>query len=363
LYEPLVLRRAIAMATISLVSTLTACGGGDSSQPVAAAPSVGSAESSRSMQALAWRKPAATSEMLPTVTFDAGEHLVPTADGQFEALAGIPAAPVGASPGSMSVQYQGGDLSQREALILDDPLIPGNQILGFFLREANVDTGDGEADRGRVQLNAYDATQLHARELRVRTRMYLRSDVDLLRGMSKAFEWLTISEWWNNASWTGEPFPFRVSVNIVKPLPRRGSQLNFKARAQTLDTATQQWSRTVWQVTNRSVPVPVGKWVTLEYSYLEGNASSGRFYLLMTPDGGRPVVLFDIRSWTHHPDDPSPNGLSQINPVKLYTSRDLIEYVSGRGGVLSVYWDDLAFRLCAERGPENSSPCAPASFQ
>jgi hypothetical protein len=338
-----------------LLLLLTACGGGD---PEPAASAHAGAETTR-------RTALAVEPASPwLMQFDAGEYLVPAADGQSAVLQGgdLATDTVPSHPGALAVQYQGGNAEQRIAELVADPRDAANQVLQFRLREANVIDDTGHADRGRVQLNAYNLAPASARELRFSTRMFLASDIDLLRQMNATFDWLTVSEWWNNAGWTGQAFPFRVAVNIVKVSRRKGTPLNFRAAAQTLDPVTQNWSRIVWQVTNRTVQVPTGRWVTLEYAYLEGNASTGRFYMAMTPDGGQRTVLFDIRSWTHHPDDPAPDGLTHVNPLKLYTSATVIDHVRNAGGTLSVHWDDLTFRLCAERTPEATSPCAPASF-
>lgn len=338
-----------------LLSLLTACGGGDPERSAALPASADTA-----------RRTVLAVEPSPPwlMQFDAGEYLAPSADGQSAVLQGGDVANDTASsyPGALSVQYQGGNADQRIAEVVADPSDPGNRVLQFRLREANVSDSSGLPVKGRVQLNAYNIEPTTARELRLSTRVFLASDIDLLRQLRATFDWLTLSEWWNDAGWTGQAYPFRVSIDIVKVSSRRGSPLNFRASAQTLDPATQNWNRTVWQITNRSVQVPTGRWVTLEYAYLEGNASTGRFYMAMTPDGGARTVLFDVRSWTHHPDDPAPDGLTHVNPLKLYTSKQVIDHVRNAGGTLSVYWDDLSFRLCRDRQPEESSPCAPASF-
>lgn len=301
-------------------------------------------------------------------SFDDGASLQASMDGQSELLVGLTPAPLPdvdaqTNPGTLSISYQGGAPSQRRAEMVTDPSGGPNRVLGFFIEQAHVDNGGAAPNKGRVQLNAYDADSLRAKEVRFTTRMYLPSDLGLLRTMTGTFDWLTISEWWNDAGWTGQAFPFRVSINIVKPTHRQGTQLYFQARAESRNAETNLWSTIHWQLTNRSVPVPVGRWVTLEYSYLEGNANTGRFFLAMTPDGSARTVLFDIINWTHHPSNPAPDGVTHVNPLKLYTSKTVIDHVRKAGGVLSVFWDDPAFRLCAERTPEVSSPCAPASFR
>ena len=64
---------------------------------------------------------------------------------------------------------------------------------------------------------------------------------------------------------------------------------------------------------------------------------------------GPGMVVFDITNFTHHPNDPNPDGLSHFNPMKLYTSKGLIDYVRDNGKSLQVYWDD--FELWKNKKP------------
>lgn len=267
-------------------------------------------------------------------------------------------------PGALTVQYQGGDVSERWARIITEPgSITGNRVLQFMLRAPNVRDDAGVPTKGRIQVNAYSNELVRSKELRFSTRMYLSQDFNLLRELGQSFSWLTISEWWNNAGWTSQPYPFRVTVNVSKPDAAAGSPLRFSVHAQTLNEQTREWDTTVWTQTSPDAEVPVGRWVTLEYHYREGNATEGRFYMAMVPDGGERQVLFDVRNWTQHPQDPAPDGLTHFNPLKLYTSKSLIDHVSNAGGSLQILWDDLSLRLCRERFDETSSPCGPATFR
>jgi hypothetical protein len=305
--------------------------------------------------------------------FSAGEYLKASTSSQTDNLMGLVAgAPrsdavyggtYAIDPGALTVHYQDGDVTQRSATILPDPANPSNTVLQFLLKSANVLDDNGVATKGRVQLNAYDTEAVRSREVRFSTRMKLGADVDLLRSMSKTFDWLTISEWWNNGGWTGQAYPFRISVNIAKPSATAGSALRFVVHAQVLDVATNKWNTTIWTVTNTTVAVPTGQWATLEYHFRQGNATEGRFYLAVVPDGGSRQVVFDVKGWTHHPSDPAPDGLTHLNPLKLYTSNTVIDHVRNAGGTLGVLWDDLAFRLCAERYPRGASPCGPETYR
>lgn len=300
------------------------------------------------------------------IGFDAGEALVATDVDQTERLDGVLAAAAtdsyGRDPGRMHIQYQGGDASERLARLIAEPARPNNRVLHFQLKSANVRDEGGVPVKGRIQLNATNTEKVRAREVRFSARMYLLPAFERLRALRQSFTWLMVSEWWNNAGWNGQGYPFRISLNITKPAAAVGAGLYFSVRAQTLDAQTNQWQTPLWQGSNLDIEVPIGRWVTLEYYLREGNAGEGRFYMAMVPEGAPRRVLFDIRGWTHHPDDPAPDGLTHLNPLKLYTSKSLIDYVRNSGGALEVYWDDLSFRLCRQRFEEDISPCGPSTF-
>ena len=61
----------------------------------------------------------------------------------------------------------------------------------------------------------------------------------------------------------------------------------------------------------------------------------------MTPDGGGRILLFDVTDWTCNPAASGPDGLTDFNPLKLYTSEETVDYVRSQGGELHVLWDDL----------------------
>jgi hypothetical protein len=259
----------------------------------------------------------------------------------------------------MSISYEDGDATERSARVVAEPGRPDNKVLKFVLNSANVRDESGVPYKARVQMNAAD---MHAREVSYSVRMYLHPDIALLRSMPAEFKWLTISEWWNNAGWTKENFPFRMSVHVSKPSKEAGTPLYFHVQAQALNAATDRWNKSLWESVNRDVEVPIGRWVTLEYYFREGDSKDGRFYMAMVPDGESRRVLFDVRGWTHHPDDPSPDGLNHLNPVKLYTSKAIIDHVRSRGGAIQAYWDDLSIRLCPQLAAIELSECRSAAL-
>jgi len=61
-------------------------------------------------------------------------------------------------------------------------------------------------------------------------------------------------------------------------------------------------------------------------------------------------VIFDLHKITHNTTDPDPDGVSDFNPLKLYTSKGLIDYMNSKGKTLQIYWDD--FKLWKDKRPD-----------
>ena len=234
--------------------------------------------------------------------------------------------------GNFSIQYEGGDDSMRIAEIIQDPTDPLNNVLHYWLEDPNVD-----GTKGRIQSNIYGNNNLT--EFYQRVRVYLHEDWNILQNSVGTFQWLTLFEFWNNAGWTGENYPFRININAEKRDSAEGSPLFFGINAET--KIGEYWSNLIWSEDNVNAPIPINQWLTIEIYMKEGAGGLGRFYMAMTPDGATKEVIFDITNYTHHPDDRTPDGISHFNPMKLYTSNTLIDHVRANNGVLQVYWDDF----------------------
>ena len=241
--------------------------------------------------------------------------------------------------GRAHVYYEAGQPEDRLASVRGDPVGSENRVLDFALNRPNVVSARSGTRKGRIQMNIYDNAGV--REIKFRVRMKLSRDFLLLSEYPGRIDWLTISEWWNNAGWTGEEYPFRIAVDIVKTAGRSSPDLHFRVHAQALDLQKMGWTNLIWEATNETFAIPVGEWVHLSYVFLEGARDEGRFSLEVTKEGHNPVMVIDVRDFTHHPLDPAPDGLTHWNPVKLYTSGKLIDFVSSRGGCMRIMWDDI----------------------
>jgi hypothetical protein len=246
--------------------------------------------------------------------------------------------------GNFSLQYQGGDSSMRFAKIIPEPGNPANHVLQFWLDQPNV-----EGSKGRIQANIYGNNGLY--EFYQSERVFLHDDFNTVMTYPNKISWLTIAEFWNNITWSQTvPYRFRITLGIGKPVTTT-SDLYFILDAQNCDLYSDgsQKYTTVWSETNQTYKVPIGKWFTLEYYYKEGNAENGKFYMAITPQGESRQIIFNLTRITHNTTDPNPDGVGDFNPIKLYTSKELISYMKSQGKTLQIYWDD--FKLWKDRRP------------
>jgi len=241
--------------------------------------------------------------------------------------------------GGFTIQYQGGDASERYALIADDPTNSSNKVLKFWLDTPNVIENNVKT-KARIQANIYDNNNIV--EMSHSSKVYLHHDFNILKDAGPTIGWLTLYEYWNNPFWGDDPFPFRITVNINKTEEGPVDALYFQVHAQTKEGAI---FVNQWEEVNTTIPVPIGEWYTTEISFKEGDKNNGRFKMTITKEGGTEMVVFDITNFTHHPQDPKPDGLSHFNPLKLYTSAALIDSVKAAGKTLQIYWDDFELKV------------------
>lgn len=241
--------------------------------------------------------------------------------------------------GRFSIQYTGGDYSKRYACIIPEPGNPKNNVLAFWLNDSWM--ADGNKEKARIQANFF-GIKTGYKAFYQTVRVYLHPDFEALRNYPKPIKWCTISEFWNDEPWVNNKMGFRITLGIGKQTEGEGD-LGFILSAEDINNNGKYgaWIN-VWDADSYGkVKVPVGKWFTMDYYYKEGNDKTGRFYMNITPDGGKKQTVFDITNFTHHTQDPAPAGITGINPLKLYTSKELVAFMKAQGKTLQIYWDDF----------------------
>ena len=252
--------------------------------------------------------------------------------------------------GSLRLYHEGGDESQRYAKIVPDEAASGNHVLRFWIGEPNVliQGPEGVQPKARIQAELYYNEGL--RDIYQSVRVRFHPTIALLKDFPDAFNWFTLAEFWNKPFWSENddlsdvPYPFRMSLGLRKQTSGHANALYFAVEAQVMRSDLPSFKvEQIWEEVNTDFAVPFGSWMTIESYYREGDPETGRYYVAVTPENGPRVVLFDIHDWTYHPKNPSPDGLTHYNPIKMYTSAEVVEYLRNRSDGLQVDWDDLAF--------------------
>jgi hypothetical protein len=252
--------------------------------------------------------------------------------------------------GIVRLYYEQGDSTQRIAQIVNDPLNANNKVLNYKIMAPHINLPTSSQytvnsilfdKKARIQMDIYGNNNL--KEVYESVRLFIPTDFNKLVNSPYpgTGDWFTLFEFWNNASWNaGSTYNFRFGITLEKTASTSGSPFFFKTEGQKLGTKGYQ---TVWESKNKNFTVPIGKWMTIEYYIKSGNKGTGRFYFAVQPDGEAKTVVYNLTNDTCHPDDPADDGLSELNPMKLYASGNMVNQMNSRGGVFQVYWDDFKF--------------------
>ena len=218
-------------------------------------------------------------------------------------------------------------------------------MLHFSITRANEKFPGGA--KARVQASLYKNRGLT--QMSSRLKMYLHPDLEVLRGWEVGFEWLTLQELWFGPSWEGGQHPFRISLGLCRA-PGTGQELHFSIHGQptwepgmpVYPKNFKEWGWPTWELVQRDYAVPTGVWLECQTNYRMGDGATGRFVYQVRANAGPWVRIFDVTNWTYNPRSPVPVPLTDWNPMKLYTSSALVDYVRNCGGTTQVYWDDFS---------------------
>ena len=239
------------------------------------------------------------------------------------------------APGTFSIQYQGGEDTMRLAEITPDPEDPSNNVLKFWVDYPNV----GAAEKSRVQANIYNTDGFD--NIFYKTRFYIPNDLDTLKYLPINLRWFTLMEFWNDPEWELSTTGFRISVNLYKDSTE--DYFYFGIHGQTYNESEDKYED-YWANENKLFEVPTGEWMTIKVHFIEGDDTDGKFWMSCQPEGESETIVFDLTEYTHSPFDTGdgPDGLTHFNPLKMYTSAELVDSLRNWGFQCHVYWDDFA---------------------
>jgi hypothetical protein len=229
----------------------------------------------------------------------------------------------------------------RLAAITSDPVNPNNNILE--LTHGSVVYGG----KARNELNFHMNSGI--KEIYYKQRVYFPENMNLLKDGTYQFknnDWLSCAELWSGSqSWDvlGNLFPYRITI-YLKEKYKPNSPIGFYAVG---EKAAANNFVEIWRAES-DFDVPIGKWMTWEIIYREGDANTGRFIFAVTPDGEQRRVLFNVNGWVYGPGRPNTDGMTySVHALKLYTSSNIANWMDNHGQ-LTYYGDDLELYIKEE---------------
>lgn len=221
------------------------------------------------------------------------------------------------------INYEDGSYSQRYAKVVADPEDTSNSVLMFKIIEPHIVEGDHMKGRVSTILETgeiYSVSQT--------LRVYLHPTMATLKKWDRKVDWLTIFEFWSTDY-------FRVTVSLFKSdIPNDEMYFKVSSGSRTLlSSFKEEWSKT-----DTSYPIPFGEWFTISLNLSLDNAGNGNLLMEITDSRLRKITIFNLTR-----EFGNPEGFTKINPMKLYTSDSLIEYLKKNNSELEIYFDDWKF--------------------
>ena len=228
--------------------------------------------------------------------------------------------------------------------IVQDPAGSGRSVL--FAQSFGDDPNYSATSRAQMTLTMKDSVNLPV--YHVSYRFYLHPDMaQLVQYPGKISakgtpDWLTIFEICNqsNAAWDGDVAgSSRWSFALHKEAGA-GQPLTWEITGELCQPAAVEYNL-IWPMAqNTTVPVPIGKWFTLDYSFTRGEGSAGHILITIQIDGGQKQTIFDIANTTIYPSHPE-LLLKGYQPFKLYTSSTVLDWMRNQNKTFGVYYNDF----------------------
>jgi hypothetical protein len=267
------------------------------------------------------------------------------------------------------INYEQGSYAQRRAEIVADPADPNgaNRVMRYRISDKHIRMPSGEIKlRIQHELNNLKAPPPggYTKEYYQTVRLYFSPAFEVLeKAPTDNIGWMVMHEFWNDPHTWQAPngdgtfrkgSPARSGVEIVK----RNGKLRFGAKGRDPVMEVPEPGNNSWEVINEDFAIPLGKWMTMELYVKEGGsqgtANPGRFYMSITVEGKKTVIVDKIGMTTSEEPGYVPDGQTSFTLMKFYSEGKIMDWFKAKGKILELYWDDV--EVWADRRPESVIP-------
>lgn len=270
------------------------------------------------------------------------------------------------------INYEQGRAAQRRAEIVDDPAgAPGNRVMRYRISDKHITMPSGEIKlRIQHELNNRNAPPPggYPREYYQSVRLYFSPAFKVLEDApTDKVGWMVMHEFWNDPHTWAAPNgdgtfrksqPARSGVEIVK----RNGKLRFGAKGRDPVMEVPAPGNNSWEVINEDFAIPLGQWMTMDLYVKEGGSAGtpnpGRFYMAVTVDGRKTVIVDKTGTTTSEEPGYVPDGQTSFTLMKFYSEGKVMDWFKRKGKVIELYWDDI--EVWMNRTPESVVPAQAA---
>ncbi len=225
--------------------------------------------------------------------------------------------------------------------IIPDPVNSNLKVMNAVV--VDDDPNEVGTTRAQVTLGFKDGVDLSV--YHTSHRMYINPEVKFIETYSSSITWFVLSEIWAEDGVRSGIFPDGDVAGsarwgfTLKKEAGSGQPLFWRIRAEYMQPENIAYNG-IWTYENRTVPIPFGKWFTLDIYLKRGDSANGKYKITMTIDGQQPVVLFDVTGSTIYPGHPELQ-LSAWQNFKLYLDDAYLDYMRNNNKKLSVSYNDF----------------------
>lgn len=230
----------------------------------------------------------------------------------------------------------GGGTAYAYQEIVADPVNPASKAM----RAVVIGDDPNRSGTTRAQCSLHFKPDAPLEVYHTSLRMYFHEDVAVLLNYPNRISWFDIFEAWtaNVPEWPGDPAgSARWNLHIFKN--EGESTFYWVAAGEIMQPSRSE----MWEEENTAVPIPIGKWFTLDVALKRGAGTQGRYTIKMTVDGEPTQTLFDIHNTTIYPEHPE-IPIRSWQAFKFYFDpNQLLPWVAanGDGAVLQCYYNDF----------------------
>jgi len=225
--------------------------------------------------------------------------------------------------------------------IVADPVNPHVRVMNAVVVDDDPDKSG--TSRAQLTLGFKDGVDLSV--YHTSHRMYLNPDIRFLETYSSSITWFVLSEIWAEDGIQSGIFPDGDQAGsarwgfTLRKEPGSGQSLFWRIKAEYMQPEKIAYN-SIWTYENKTVPVPFGKWFTLDIYLKRGDDAHGKYKITMTIDGQQPVILFDVNGSTIYPGHPELKITNWQN-FKLYLDDKYLDYMRENNKKISVYYNDF----------------------